>query len=165
LCYYVQYVLRARAWIPLLGMPVRLPICVACSALYGTVAQLELRNLFVTKPIIDEHRKHIEIIFRHLSRRLLLRSFRIQEVKNSLLGELSGDPTQNIVCVCVLHCLLCTKSHLLQYLLHLSCLLASSWFLGLFTKTFSASLVSLIYLEGWGGLLKVSVLEGTAEKF
>jgi len=81
-------------------MPVRLPICVAYSALYGTVVQLELRNLFVTKPIIDEHRKHIEIIFRHLSRRLLLRSFRIQEVKKSLLGELSGDPTQNIVCVC-----------------------------------------------------------------
>ena len=46
----------------------------------------------------------MEIIFRHLSRRLLLCSHRIQEVKNALLGELLSEPTQPIVCV--LHCLL-----------------------------------------------------------
>ena len=85
-------------------MSVRLQVCVECSALCGTIVQLELRNVFVTKPIIDEHRKPIEIIFRHLSRRLLLCSYRIQELKNALLGELSGEPTQKIVCVCVCVC-------------------------------------------------------------
>jgi len=44
-------------------------------------------------------------------------------------------------------------------------MLAAFWLLGLFNNTFSALSVSLINLEGCGGLLNVTVLKGTAEKF